>query len=67
MRVPSTVATIDAGIATLIDVASASLSPCTPNRSLHHSSVQQVNSATWRSPSSLLNQKRIITKTGNAR
>ena len=67
MRAPIAVATIDAGMATLIDVAIASLSPCTPNRSPHHSSVQQVKLATWRSPINLLNEKRIITKIGNAR
>ena len=45
---PRTVATSAAGIATVIEVTSASLSGWTDAISRHHSSVQQVNCAVCR-------------------
>ena len=50
INAPKTVATIDAGIATRIDVRRASFSAGIASISCHHFIVQQVNSAIWRSP-----------------
>ena len=61
-------AAIEAGIATLIEVAIAVFSPWTPNISCHQSSVQHVKCATCRSwPFSTLKENTIITKMGLAR
>ena len=57
----------DAGIATRIDVFRASFNAGIANISCHQTSVQQVNFAIWRCPTNLLNENRIMMKTGLAR
>ena len=64
---PRTVAMIDAGIATRIDVRTDSFSAGMANMSRHHFVVQHVNSAICRSPRRSLNENKIMMKTGNAR